>query len=176
MNLAFASRALCDQVFFLLPGRLKELIITAGGENVAPVPIEESIKKELPCISNAMVIGDGRKYLTCLLTMKLEMNVETLEPKEELAQAAKDWCLEKAGVQVNRIEDINLKIQINKAIQDGLNKVNAGAISNAQKIQKWTILPTDFSVPGNELGPTLKVKRHVVMKKYEHCIESMYFA
>ena len=61
-----------------------------------------------------------------------------------------------------------------KAIQTGMDSVNAGATSNAQKIQKWHILKRDFSVPGGELGPTLKVKRHVVTKIYTDTIEKIY--
>ena len=55
---------------FLL-GRIKDILITAGGENVPPVLIEDSIKKELECISNVMVIGDKKKFLACLLTLKV---------------------------------------------------------------------------------------------------------
>jgi long-chain-fatty-acid--CoA ligase ACSBG len=55
-----------------ITGRLKELIITAGGENVAPILIEENIKLAIPFVSNAMVIGEGRKYLLCILTIKNE--------------------------------------------------------------------------------------------------------
>ena len=66
--------------FLKITGRIKELLITAGGENVPPVPIEDSIKKELPCISNAMLIGDRKKFLSCFLTLKVEVNSETMEP------------------------------------------------------------------------------------------------
>ena len=61
-----------------------------------------------------------------------------------------------------------------KAIQSGMDSINARATSNAQKVQKWHILRKDFSIPGGELGPTLKVKRHVVSKIYKDTIESIY--
>ena len=57
-----------------ITGRKKELIITAGGEKIAPVPIENSIKQALPIVSNAIVIGDQRKFLSCLLTLKVEVD------------------------------------------------------------------------------------------------------
>ena len=58
-----------DLIFF----RLTEILITAGGENVAPTLIEDAIKKELPVVSNAMVIGDRKKFLSCLLTLKVKL-------------------------------------------------------------------------------------------------------
>ena len=59
------------------------------GENVAPIPIEETIKKELPCVSNAMIVGDRKKFLSCLLTVRVELDTETMEPKDDLASASK---------------------------------------------------------------------------------------
>jgi len=164
--------------YFKVTGRIKELIITAGGENVAPIPIEDTLKRELPCIANAMVVGDRRKFLSSLLTLKVEVDSETMEAKDDLTKAAKDWCQEEAGVQVSTLTEVltpgknNEKIM--KAIQAGINRANNDAVSNAQKIQKWTVLPTDFSMAGDELGPTLKLKRHTVLKKYSAYIESLY--
>ncbi|PSN55892.1 Long-chain-fatty-acid--CoA ligase ACSBG2 [Blattella germanica] len=91
--------------FITITGRIKELIITSGGENIAPVLIEEEVKKELPCIRNAMVVGDRRKYLTVLLTMKSELNPETGEPLDELMEDTKQWCRE-VGCEVNTVKDV----------------------------------------------------------------------
>ena len=85
-----------DQGFFKITGRAKEILITAGGENVAPIPIEDTIKKHLPCVANAMLIGDKRKFLSVLLTLKTEVDPVTLEPKPELAPVTLEWC-EKSG-------------------------------------------------------------------------------
>jgi len=167
-----------DDYYYKITGRLKELIITAGGENVAPIPIEDAMKNELPVLSNAMVVGDRRKFLSALLTFKVEMDLDTMEPKDELTPAAVEWCKEEAGVEVKTLKEVltpgknNEKIM--KAIQEGITRGNTHAVSNAQKIQKWTVLHTDFSVPGDELGPTLKLKRHTVLKKYGAYIESLY--
>ena len=60
-----------------ITGRIKELIITAGGENIAPVPIEEKLKELLPALSNVMMVGDERKYNVCLVTAKTLLDVET---------------------------------------------------------------------------------------------------
>ena len=67
-----------------------------------------------------------------------------------------------------------MRFRLTRFIQEGIDRANAEATSNAQRVQKFTILPTDFSVPGGELGPTLKLKRHYVLKKYENTIRNMY--
>ena len=61
-----------------------------------------------------------------------------------------------------------------KAIQDGIDRANARAVSNATRVQKWTVLPRDLSVSGGELGPTLKLKRFAVLKKYDSTLEKIY--
>uniref|UniRef100_A0A4W6DDP8 Long-chain-fatty-acid--CoA ligase ACSBG1 n=1 Tax=Lates calcarifer TaxID=8187 RepID=A0A4W6DDP8_LATCA len=164
-----------EEGFLYITGRIKELIITAGGENVPPVPIEEAVKRELPIISNAMLIGDKRKFLSMLLTLKCCSNVETMEPTEELSLEAVEFC-QQQGSQATKVSDIigGEDKEVYCAIQEGIDRVNSAAISNAQRIQKWTILRKDFSVSGGELGPTMKLRRPVVLEMYHEVIESLY--
>ena len=71
-----------------------ELLITAGGENIPPVLIEDKVKEVLPFISNCQLIGDKKKFLSMLLTMKVDVNPDTMEPYDRLAPLAKEWCME----------------------------------------------------------------------------------
>ncbi|KAF2360689.1 AMP-dependent synthetase/ligase [Trinorchestia longiramus] len=164
-----------EKGFLFITGRLKELIITAGGENIPPVLIEDALKSELNCISNAMLIGDKRKFLSVLLTLKTDMNMETGEALDTLSPACIEWCQE-VGSNARTIYDVlsGPDAKIMRAIQDGIDRTNKMAASNAQKVQKWTILPRDFTVIGDELGPTMKLKRPVVAKKYAETIERFY--
>lgn len=161
--------------FLYITGRIKELIITAGGENIAPVPIEDNIKAELPFISNAMVIGDKKKFLSVVLTPKIEMDPETGAPTRQLAAATKSFC-EQLGIEVSDVSQIAPVVPeaIDQAINAGINKANDRATSRASKVQKYTLLPTDFSIDGGELGPTLKLRRPHVTKKFKETIDSIY--
>ncbi|XP_010778688.1 long-chain-fatty-acid--CoA ligase ACSBG1 [Notothenia coriiceps] len=164
-----------EEGFLYITGRIKELIITAGGENIPPLSIEEKVKKELPIISNTMLIGDKRKFLTMLLTLKCCSDTETMEPTEELSGEAVQLCRQ-LGSQATTVSDIieGKDKEVYRTIQEAINRVNSTATSNAQCIQKWAILRKDFSVSGGELGPTMKLRRPVVLKMYQQVIESLY--
>ncbi|KAK7934350.1 hypothetical protein WMY93_005246 [Mugilogobius chulae] len=134
--------------FLYITGRIKELIITAGGENIPPVPIEDALKAEVPIISNTMLIGDKLKFLSMLLTLKCVVDDNEIIANKEPA--------------------------VYQAIQEAFERVNAKATSRAQNVQKWVILERDFSVSGGELGPTMKLRRPIVVKMYQEKINEMY--
>ncbi|XP_068938972.1 long-chain-fatty-acid--CoA ligase ACSBG2 [Petaurus breviceps papuanus] len=161
--------------FLYITGRIKELIITAGGENVPPVPIEDLVKQKIPIISFAMLVGDKAKFLSMLLTLKCQVDLNTGEPQDDLSPEALEFC-RKLGSKSKKVSDIvdGKDRLVYEAIEKGIADVNSEAISNAQKIQKWMILPKDFSIFGGELGPTTKLKRPIVTKMYQQQIESFY--
>ncbi|XP_032107994.1 long-chain-fatty-acid--CoA ligase ACSBG2 [Sapajus apella] len=161
--------------FLYVTGRIKEILITAGAENVAPIPIETLVKKKIPIISNAMLVGDKLKFLSMLLTLKCEINQMSGEPLDNLTSEAIDFCRD-LGSWASTVTDIVKRKDslIYKAIQEGINDVNQEATSNAQKIQKWVILEKDFSIYGGELGPMMKLKRHFIAQKYKKQIDQMY--
>ncbi|XP_035409969.1 long-chain-fatty-acid--CoA ligase ACSBG1 isoform X3 [Cygnus atratus] len=161
--------------FLYVTGRIKDLIITAGGENVPPLPIEDAVKKELPIVSNAMVIGDKKKFLSMLLTLKSVLDPDTSDPTDLLTEQARDFC-QKTGSKATKVSEIvaTRDQAIYQAIQEGINKVNMNATNRVHCIQKWIVLPRDFSISGGELGPTMKLKRLTVLEKYRKEVDSFY--
>ncbi|KAJ7308196.1 hypothetical protein JRQ81_008714 [Phrynocephalus forsythii] len=161
--------------FLYITGRIKELIITAGGENIPPVPIEDAVKEAVPILSNVMLVGDKAKFLSMLVTLKCKMNPDSGEPEDELTPEVVEFC-RKVGSRANKVSDV-VSVRdpaVYAAIQKGINAVNEQATSNAQKIQKWVLLDKDFSVAGGELGPTMKLKRPTVLEMYKRQIAEMY--
>ena len=174
--------------FFKITGRIKELIITEGGKNIAPIPIESRIKETLSTIiSQAIVIGDKQKYLTCLLTLKVEVDPTTSIPTEMLEPSVKTWCknilnekriqgdfkIPRTICEFKKSEHVHTFLQ---GIQEGIDKANKNAEFRAAEVKRFCILPSEFSIPGGEFGPTLKIKRHAIVKKYQKEIDDMYLA
>ncbi|KAK7025485.1 catalytic activity protein [Halocaridina rubra] len=166
--------------FLYITGRIKELIITAGGENIPPVLIEENIRKELPILSSVMAVGDHRKFLSVLITLKAEVNLDTGEPLQELTEPCQKMLREigfHATTVAEAIEEVRIHPRgpLATAIEQGIERYNNNhAISNAQKVHRWTILPRDFSQFNGELNNTLKLVRNHVLEKYKDVIDSMY--
>jgi len=154
-----------------ITGRIKELLITEGGENIAPVPIEHYIKSLCPALSNVIMIGDRRKYCTCLISLKTKIDPETEKPTDMLDGPALDVSNAKTVQEAK--EDTKWKAYIEDAIKT-YNSDEEFCVSRAQKLQYFRILPEDLSRPQGTLGPTLKIKRSVVTKIYSEVIESMY--
>ena len=114
-----------------------ELLITSGGENIAPVPIENAIKTELPFLSNVFLVGDKKKYLTCLVTLQTEVDPETGDPKDELTVHAKNM-LEQLGSSSASVSEVlgTHDVAVNEAIRDGIQRANKHATSNAQRVSE----------------------------------------
>jgi len=161
--------------YFYITGRIKELIITAGGENIAPVPIEDNIKAECPLIGTAMVIGDKRKFLSCLFTCQVEIDIDTGLPRDVLLASAQAY-LKSLGLECTKPEELTTDMPeaLKTAIQTAVNNANKKAVSNAARVQKWKLLPLEFTTAGGELGPTQKLRRPHVMKMYKETIDEFY--
>jgi len=157
-----------------ITGRIKELLITAGGENIAPVPIEERLKELCPALSNAMLVGDKRKYNVVLLTAKTVLDLATGLSTGTLALEALE--VSSAATDAEAVaESQRAGAAWQRYIQRGIDEYNATyAVSNAQKIQKFVLLPGDFSERGGELTPTLKLRRAAAVEKYAAAIERLY--
>jgi len=156
---------------FKITGRYKELIIGSGGENIAPVPIEDNIKKLSPAISNVMMVGDKRKFNVALVTLKA-FGTGELSGGNELEGPAL-----KISDGITTISGACKDETFIKHVTDTIIATNNdGAVTtiNAAKIQKFSILPADFSVTDGDLTATLKTKRSVIEAKYASTIEKMY--
>mmetsp|Transcript_27808 Transcript_27808/g.36458 ORF Transcript_27808/g.36458 Transcript_27808/m.36458 type:complete len:696 (+) Transcript_27808:334-2421(+) len=158
--------------FLTITGRIKELIITAGGENIPPVPIEVEFKKAIPALANCMVIGDKQKYLVIFFCLKVTVEVDGT-PKSELLE---DCCeiSRSIGSSATTVQEARNCPEWKRYLESGMKTANSKATSRAQIVQKYAILPSDFSEKGGELTPTLKLKRSVVLKKYSEYVEQLY--
>lgn len=162
-----------------LKGRIKELLITSGGKNISPIPIEDRIKRAIPeLISNVVLVGEQRHYLTCLITPKVKIDQETTLPTTNLDDSVVQW-LTKQGVSnvtttFQLVEEVERNASLVKSIQAHIDLINKSAQSKPEFVQKFRILPEEFSIPGGQLGPTLKLKRHQVMQQYKPIIDQMY--
>lgn len=142
--------------FLRITDRKKDLIITAGGKNVAPQNIEKLLRK-IDGISQAVVIGDRRKFLSALVTV---------DPERGPALAAeKGWPTDP--------NDLATHEGFHAHVEAGVEKAN-GELARYESIKKFTIIPKDFTVEGGELTPTQKVKRRVVNEYYADEIEAFY--
>merc|ERR1719277_1492198 len=155
-----------------ITGRYKELIIGEGGENIAPVPIEDAVKKECNGICEVMMVGDRRKYNVALVTLKAVGANGESPGTDDLDAGAKR--LNPAVTKISEAMEDKAWIDAITAAITAVNKNGKVCPNNTFKIQKFTILPTNFSEEAGELTPTKKLKRKVVEKAYASLIERIY--
>ncbi|MCS6886113.1 MAG: long-chain fatty acid--CoA ligase [Acidobacteriota bacterium] len=148
---------LTEDGFLKITGRKKELIVTSTGKNVAPALLE-NLLKEHHLISQAMAYGDGKSYITALITLN---QAET----EEYARSR--------GIEYGSFAELTKHPQIVSLVEQIVNAVNA-RVSSTEAIKKFVILDHDLSLEADEITPTLKIKRNVVAKNYGHLLEALY--
>lgn len=143
--------------FLQITDRKKDLLITAGGENIAPQLLEGHLKS-IPIVGQAVVVGDRMKYLAALLT---------LDPERLHTEVAA------AGSPAKTMEEAAACETFRQHLQRQIDEINV-KLARVQTIKKFVVVPTEFSIDGGELTPTMKVKRKVVNEKYKAEIASMY--
>ena len=143
--------------FVSIVDRKKELIITAGGKNIAPTKLEGMIKNH-PLIGQVCVIGDRRKYLTALIVLDGDM--------------APPWA-ERQGLTFTDMAEFSALPEVQAEIQNSVDEANEH-VARVEQLKKFTILPDEWTPETDELTPTLKLKRRVILEKYSEAIDALY--
>eukprot|EP00812_Abedinium_dasypus_P012485 NODE_599_length_1454_cov_184.388134.p1 GENE.NODE_599_length_1454_cov_184.388134~~NODE_599_length_1454_cov_184.388134.p1 ORF type:complete len:458 (-),score=156.87 NODE_599_length_1454_cov_184.388134:79-1404(-) len=157
-----------------ITGRYKELIIGEGGENIAPVPIEDFLKARCDGISEVMMIGDRRKYNVAFVTLKAVGANGESPGSEILDSGAKRINPEVLTISQAMSDPLWIET-VTKAIQEANDNPKI-CLNQAFKIQKFTILPHNFSEQEGELTPTKKLKRKVIESLYATTIDEIYLS
>jgi long-chain acyl-CoA synthetase len=146
-----------DAGFLYIVGRKKELIVTAGGKNVAPAVLEDRLRSH-PLISQCMVVGDNKPFIAALIT---------LDP-----DSIKPWMVanKKVGATIAELAKDPALLSVIQSAVDETNK----AVSRAESIRKFTVLPVDFTIAGGQLTAKLSVKRHVVGQQFASEIDELF--
>ena len=146
-----------EEGYLSIVGRKKELIVTAGGKNVAPAVLEDRLRSH-PLISQCMVVGDNKPFIAALIT---------IDP-----DAIKPWAVanKKEGAS---IADLAKDSTLQAVIQTAVDETNK-AVSRAESIRKFIILPVDFTIAGGHLTAKLSVKRHVVSQQFAREIDELF--
>ena len=146
-----------DNGYVKIVGRKKEILITSGGKNIAPVEIEDHVKPH-KLVGQICVVGDGKKFLSALIVLDGDGGAEK-------------WA-EENGVAYN-ISDMSKNSKVIDAIQGQIDEANS-KVARVQQIKKFTLLENEWTDSSGELTPTLKLKRNVIAERYKNEIESMY--
>jgi len=149
-----------DDGYLTIVDRKKELIINSAGKNMSPANIEAAIKSGSPLIGQACCIGDRRPYNTALIVLDSDF--------------APQWAAQN-GFAGHSLEQLAGEPKVVAAVQDGINRANQ-RLARVEQIKKFTVLPGDWLPGGDELTPTIKLKRKPIARKYERKIDAMYDA
>jgi long-subunit acyl-CoA synthetase (AMP-forming) len=143
--------------YYYIVDRKKELIITAGGKNISPANLE-SLLKANSLIGQVCVIGDNRAYLTALIVLD--------------GQVAPVWAAAR-GIAYSSFAELTSHPEVRAEVERTVAALNE-RVSRVENIRKWTILPAEWTAESEELTPTLKLKRRVILQKYAPAINEMY--
>ncbi len=144
--------------FLKIVDRKKELIINAAGKNMSPANIEAAVKSSSPLIGQAATIGDGRPYNTALIVLD--------------ADYAPQWAKQQ-GLESEDLAALASEPKVMEAVQQGIDEANSH-LARVEQIKKFTVVKGDWLPGGDELTPTMKLKRKPIASKYEAEIEAMY--
>jgi long-subunit acyl-CoA synthetase (AMP-forming) len=147
-----------EEGYLRIVDRKKELIINAAGKNMSPANIESHVKSASPLIGQAAAIGDKRPYNVALIVLDPDF--------------APIWANE-AGLEGKSIEELAAEDATREAIQTAIDEANE-KMARVEQIKKFKILPTDWQPGGDELTPTMKLKRKPIDEKYADEIEALY--
>jgi long-subunit acyl-CoA synthetase (AMP-forming) len=144
--------------YLTLVDRKKEIIINAAGKNMSPANIEAAIKTASPLIGQAITIGDRRPYNTALIVLD--------------ADFAPQWASQQ-GLEGETLGELSSDPAVIEAVQQGIDEANTH-LARVEQIKKFRVVPGDWLPGGDELTPTMKLKRKPIAHKYEQLIEEMY--
>jgi long-chain acyl-CoA synthetase len=147
-----------DDGYIRIVDRKKEIIINAAGKNMSPANIESTLKGSSPLIGQACVIGDGRPYNTALIVLDTDF--------------APAWAAQN-GIATSDLAELARDERMRAAVQAGVDAANA-KLARVEQLKKFTLVEGDWAPGGDEITPTMKLKRRPIAAKYEAQIEAMY--
>lgn len=147
-----------DQGRLIITGRKKEIIVTAGGKNVSPAQLEDAIRADL-LVSQAVVVGDGRPFISAMITLDSDV--------------APSWLRGKGLDPETPMKELTEHPQVLEHLQQVIDSANA-SVSQAESIRSFTVLEDDFTIDSGHLTPSLKIKRAEVLRDFQRVVENLY--
>jgi long-chain acyl-CoA synthetase len=150
--------AMDSEGYLTIIGRKKEMIVTAGGKNLSPSNIEETIKQRSPIISQLCVVGDERPYVAALVVLD--------------AEALPGWAAAndvEVGSLAEAAEHASVRAEVQRAIDEGND-----LLARVEQVKRWAVVPSEWTAESEELTPSLKLKRAVIHHKYADIIDGLY--